>query len=144
MYICDSTYVWHVSKRGDDDSPSSHDGHSFDGAYKTVNHAVDNSSSEDTIIIWPGDYDENVDFRTISKVLILGSNRIVLVGKKSISGERQIRYWQCPICKKKEEEVLPNDPLASDVVTKYICDVCKREFGTERGRNNHISRAHKE
>ena len=68
----DGTHTWHVAKTGND----SNGGHSFSDALLTVNEAVSQSSSGDTIKIWPGTYNENI---TISKSLkLIGSTGTII------------------------------------------------------------------
>ncbi len=63
IYLNDSSRVWHVSKAGSD----ANNGHAGqypvnlgNDAKLTIGAAVSAVSSGDTIIIWPGDYAENV------------------------------------------------------------------------------------
>jgi len=64
-----NSHVWHVDKDGDD----SNGGHCFSNALLTIGAAVDVASEGDTIIIWPGTYDESV---TVNKSLtLLGTSR---------------------------------------------------------------------
>jgi len=78
-YLGDSDYVWHVNSTAADNSK---DGHSFANAKKTLvttdngDGAITAAASGDTIIIWPGTYDEAVNLDTLNKSLtIIGSNR---------------------------------------------------------------------
>ncbi len=64
IYLNDSSRLWHVSKAGSD----SNGGHAqqypvslANDAKLTIGAAVSAASSGDTIVIWPGDYAENVD-----------------------------------------------------------------------------------
>ena len=65
MYFLDSSHVWHVAKTGSD-SNSGHAGQYpislANDAKVTIAAAVSAAASGDTIIIWPGDYAENVNF----------------------------------------------------------------------------------
>lgn len=68
----DSIYKWHVAKCGNDNNR----GHSLADAVLTIETAVSNATSGDTIIIHPGDYVENVDLDTANKSLtIIGTDR---------------------------------------------------------------------
>ncbi len=64
FYVNDSSRVWHVAKTGND-SNSGHAGqypvNLANDAKLTVGAAVSAAASGDTVIIWPGDYAENVN-----------------------------------------------------------------------------------
>jgi len=71
MYLYDSSHVWHVAKTGND----SNGGHAqqypvnlANDAKLTVGAAITVAAAGDTIIVWPGTYNENVN---ISKRLNL-------------------------------------------------------------------------
>jgi hypothetical protein len=64
------THTWHVAKTGND----SNGGNSFSNALLTVQEAVDQASNGDTIIIYPGDYDENITV-TSKALKFIGTNR---------------------------------------------------------------------
>jgi len=77
MYFLDSSHVWHVAKSGSD----SNGGHAgqypvnlANDAKLTIGSAVSAASAGDTIIVWPGDYAETVDFSGKALTLI-GANR---------------------------------------------------------------------
>lgn len=77
MYFLDSSHIWHVAKSGSD----SNGGHAgqypvnlANDAKLTIGSAVSAASAGDTIIVWPGDYAENVDFSGKALTLI-GANR---------------------------------------------------------------------
>lgn len=77
IYVNDSSRVWHVAKVGND-SNSGHAGqypvNLANDAKLTIGAAVSAAASGDTIIIWPGDYAENVNAG--SKALTFaGTNR---------------------------------------------------------------------
>ena len=65
MYYMDSSHIWHVAKSGSD----SNGGHAgqypvalASDAKLTIGSAVSAAAAGDTIIVWPGDYVETVDF----------------------------------------------------------------------------------
>jgi hypothetical protein len=77
MYFLDSSHIWHVAKSGSD----SNGGHATQypvnltsDAKLTIGSAVSAASSGDTIVVWPGDYAENVNFAGKALTLI-GANR---------------------------------------------------------------------
>ena len=77
MYFLDSSHVWHVAKSGND----SNGGHAgqypvnlANDAKLTIGAAVSAAAGGDTIIVWPGDYAENVNFGSKALTLI-GANR---------------------------------------------------------------------
>ena len=81
IYINDSSRVWHVAKTGND-SNSGHAGqypvNLANDAKLTIQAAVAAAASGDTIIVWPGDYAENVTMaiKGSPKVLnLVGLNR---------------------------------------------------------------------
>jgi len=83
MYLVDSSCVWHVAKSGSD-SNSGHAGqypvNLATDAKLTVGSAVSAAAAGDTVIVWPGDYAENVDFGGKSLALLgagAGKSRIV-------------------------------------------------------------------
>jgi parallel beta-helix repeat protein len=53
----DPITIWHVAKTGSDNN----NGHSYEYAKLTIGAAVTASASGDKIIIWPGDYNEQVN-----------------------------------------------------------------------------------
>jgi hypothetical protein len=77
LYANDSSRVWHVAKTGNDGN-SGHAGqypvNLANDAKLTIGAAVSAAASGDTIIIWPGDYAENVNLGTKSLTLI-GTSR---------------------------------------------------------------------
>jgi hypothetical protein len=80
-YVNDSSRVWHVAKTGND-SNSGHAGqypvNLANEAKLTIQAAVAAAVSGDTIIVWPGDYAENVSMaiKGSPKVLnLIGMNR---------------------------------------------------------------------
>jgi len=77
MYFLDSSHIWHVAKSGSDVN-SGHAGqypvNLTNDAKLTISAAVTAASSGDTIIVWPGDYAENVSFGSKALTLI-GSSR---------------------------------------------------------------------
>jgi len=77
MYFLDSNHTWHVAKSGSD-SNSGHAGqypvNLAGNAKLTIGAAVSAAASGDTIIIWPGDYAENVNFSGKALTLV-GANR---------------------------------------------------------------------
>jgi hypothetical protein len=80
-YVNDSSRVWHVAKTGND-ANSGHAGqypvNLASDALLTIQAAVNNASSGDTVIVWPGDYAENVTMaiKGNPKVLnLVGINR---------------------------------------------------------------------
>lgn len=77
MYFLDSSHIWHVAKSGSD-SNSGHAGqypvNLTNDAKLTIGAAVSAAASGDTIIIWPGDYVESVNFSGKTLTLI-GANR---------------------------------------------------------------------
>jgi len=83
MYPLDSSHVWHVAKSGDNGNP----GHAgqypvnlANDAKLTISAAISAASDGDTIIIWPGTYDEKVDLNSANKGLILvGTHRDVCI-----------------------------------------------------------------
>jgi hypothetical protein len=77
MYFLDSSHIWHVAKSGND----SNGGHAgqypvnlANDAKLTIGAAVSAAADGDTIVIWPGDYAENVSFGTKALALV-GTNR---------------------------------------------------------------------
>jgi len=77
MYFLDSSHIWHVAKSGND----SNGGHAgqypvnlANDAKLTIGAAVSAAAGGDTIVIWPGDYAENVSFGTKALALV-GTNR---------------------------------------------------------------------
>ncbi|MCK4294089.1 MAG: right-handed parallel beta-helix repeat-containing protein [Planctomycetes bacterium] len=77
MYFLDSSHILHVAKTGND-SNSGHAGqypvNLANDAKLTIGSAITAAVSGDTIILWPGDYAENVSFG--SKALtIIGTSR---------------------------------------------------------------------
>jgi hypothetical protein len=65
MYVLDSAHVFHVAKAGSD----ANSGHAAQypinlatNAKLTIASAITAAASGDTIVIWPGDYAENVNF----------------------------------------------------------------------------------
>ncbi len=77
MNLFDSAHVWHVAKTGDD----ANGGHAQQypialaaDAKLTIGAAVTAAAAGDTIIIWPGDYAENVDISAKALTLI-GTSR---------------------------------------------------------------------
>lgn len=78
-YPPDSVHVWHVAKTGNDGNGGHAQQYPIDlsaDAKLTIGAAVAAASNGDTIIIWPGDYDENVDLDTANKSLTLqGTHR---------------------------------------------------------------------
>jgi len=64
IYLNDSSRVWHVAKTGND-ANSGHAGqypvNLANDAKLTISATVSAAADGDTIIIWPGDYAENVD-----------------------------------------------------------------------------------
>jgi hypothetical protein len=77
IYINDSSRVWHVAKVGNDGN-SGHAGqypvNLANDAKLTIGAAVSAAASGDTIIIWPGDYAENVTFGSKTLTMV-GTNR---------------------------------------------------------------------
>jgi hypothetical protein len=77
QYVNDSSRVWHVAKAGNDGN-SGHAGqypvNLANDAKLTIGAAVNAAANGDTIIIWPGDYAENVNLGTKSLTLI-GTSR---------------------------------------------------------------------
>lgn len=77
MYFLDSSHIWHVAKAGSD-SNSGHAGqypvNLANNAKLTISAAVSAAAGGDTIIVWPGDYAETVDFSGKALTLI-GANR---------------------------------------------------------------------
>jgi len=77
MYFLDSSHIWHVAKSGSD-SNSGHAGqypvNLANDAKLTIGAAVSAAAGGDTIIVWPGDYAENVNFSGKALTLI-GANR---------------------------------------------------------------------
>ena len=77
MYFLDSSHIWHVAKTGSN-SNSGHAGqypvNLANDAKLTISAAVSAAASGDTIIVWPGDYAENVDFSGKALTLV-GANR---------------------------------------------------------------------
>ncbi len=77
MYFLDSNHIWHVAKGGSD-SNSGHAGqypvNLANDAKLTIAAAVSAATSGDTIIIWPGDYTESVNFSGKALTLI-GTSR---------------------------------------------------------------------
>jgi predicted DNA binding protein len=97
LYVNDSSRIWHVAKTGNDGN-SGHAGqypvNLANDAKLTIGAAVTAASSGDTIIIWPGDYDESVDAqakslhfvgtsRTKSKIIYSGDGRALQLGSDS-------------------------------------------------------------
>jgi len=81
FYVNDSSRVWHVAKTGND-SNSGHAGqypvNLANDAKLTIAAAVSAAASGDTIIIWPGTYDESLDISSTgaNKALnIVGTHR---------------------------------------------------------------------
>jgi hypothetical protein len=76
-YINDSSRVWHVAKTGNDGN-SGHAGqypvNLVNDAKLTIGAAVGAASSGDTIIVWPGDYSENVNLGT-KELSLTGTSR---------------------------------------------------------------------
>jgi hypothetical protein len=73
-----SVHTWHVATTGN----NANDGHSFQTAKRYIatdaggNSAVTAAASGDTIIIWPGDYTETVDFTsTGASLTMIGMSR---------------------------------------------------------------------
>jgi len=77
MYFLDSSHIRHVAKSGND-SNSGHAGqypvNLANDAKLTIGAAVSAAAGGDTIVVWPGDYAENVSFGTKALTLI-GVNR---------------------------------------------------------------------
>ena len=78
LYVNDSSRVWHVAKVGNDGN-SGHAGqypvNLANDAKLTIGAAISAAASGDTIIIWPGDYAENVNAG--SKALtFIGTHRV--------------------------------------------------------------------
>jgi len=94
-YTADS-HTHHVAKTGND----SNGGANFADALLTIGQAVTNASSGDTIILWPGDYDETVDLDTANKSLTLkGTNRHLCRIARTGSGEKGIQVENNTILK---------------------------------------------
>jgi hypothetical protein len=79
LYVNDSSRVWHVAKNGNN-SNSGHAGqypvNLANDAKLTIGAAVSAAADGDTIIIWPGTYDEAIDIDAANKALtIMGTNR---------------------------------------------------------------------
>lgn len=76
-YVNDSSRVWHVAKTGNDGN-SGHAGqypvNLANDAKLTIGAAVAAASSGDTIIVWPGDYSENVNLGT-KELSLIGTSR---------------------------------------------------------------------
>jgi len=77
MNFGDSSHIWHVAKTGD----NSNGGHAgqypvdlANDAKLTISAAASAAASGDTIVIWPGDYAENVTFGTKALTLV-GASR---------------------------------------------------------------------
>jgi len=77
IYVNDSSSVWHVAKSGSD-SNSGHAGqypvNLANDAKLTIGAAVSAAASGDTIIIWPGDYNEYV-FVASKTLTLIGTSR---------------------------------------------------------------------
>lgn len=77
MYFLDSSHVLHVAKTGND-ANSGHAGqypvNLASDAKLTIGAAITAAVSGDTIILWPGDYAENVSFGSKALTMI-GTNR---------------------------------------------------------------------
>ena len=77
MYFLDSNHTWHVAKSGSN-SNSGHAGqypvNLANDAKLTIGAAVSASAGGDTIIVWPGDYAESVNFAGKALTLI-GASR---------------------------------------------------------------------
>ncbi len=97
MYFLDSSHVWHVAKSGND----SNGGHASqypvnlaNDAKLTIGAAVSAAASGDTIVVWPGDYAENVSFSSKALTLI-GANRnksriIPATGSSIVSADNSV------------------------------------------------------
>ena len=79
LLLASGQYVWHVSKLGSDSNDGRANAYPVDLAARaklTIGAAVSAASSGDTIIVWPGTYDESVDLDTPDKSLtLIGTNR---------------------------------------------------------------------
>jgi hypothetical protein len=74
MYFLDSSHVLHVAKSGNDGNSGKAGQYPVNlanDAKLTIGSAITAAASGDTIILWPGDYDENVSF---------GSKALTLIG----------------------------------------------------------------
>ena len=75
-YCCDSANVIHVSKSGDDANGGIAQQYPVslaDDAKLTIAGAIAVASNGDTIIVWPGEYDEQVDLSGKTAVTLSGS-----------------------------------------------------------------------
>ncbi|MCJ7777102.1 MAG: hypothetical protein MUP16_02160 [Sedimentisphaerales bacterium] len=95
MYYLDSSHVWHVAKSGNDNN-SGHAGqypvNLANNAKLTIGAAVNAATNGDTIIIWPGTYDEALDLDAANKSLVLiGTNREKCIIHNSTGGGNGIK-----------------------------------------------------
>lgn len=81
MFLYDSSHVWHVAKTGNDGNG----GHAQQypvalvvDAKLTIAAAIAAASAGDTIIVWPGTYDENVNISKRLNVIGLGPQTSVI------------------------------------------------------------------
>jgi len=83
IYVNDSSRVWHVAKAGNDGNSGHAEQYPVNlanDAKLTIGVAVTAAASGDTIIVWPGTYDEAIDLDAANKVLtITGTNRALCV-----------------------------------------------------------------
>jgi hypothetical protein len=127
LYVSDSSRVWHVSKSGND-SNSGHAGqypvNLTNDAKLTIGAAVNAAQSGDVIIIWPGDYAENVNLGTKAITLVgihRAKSRIVPASGTAVSVSND-----CCLRNLAAEGLAGTDPKGMDCMNKQnvVIDSC--------------------
>lgn len=124
FYGCDSARVFHVSKAGNDSNGGRAQQYPVSLASDsklTINSAISAASDGDTIVIWPGTYNEIVDIKTAAKSLHLtgyspfGREKCIIAPS---TGKGILTYHNCVI---ENLKIATADNMGIDCVNQHDC-----------------------